>query len=84
MEEGEGGTSRESRRMCTIMHKLASQWEAAAGHRELNLVLCGNQDGGRGGVGRRFRREGTYVYLRLICIVLWWRPTQYCKAITIN
>ena len=49
MEEGEGGTSRERRHICTIMCKLASQWEAAAGHRELNLVLCGNQEGWEGG-----------------------------------
>ena len=54
MEEGAGGTSRESRHICTVMCKLASQWEAAAG---LNLVLCGNQEGGRGGVGRRRGEE---------------------------
>ena len=58
MEEGEGGTSRESRRICTIMHKLASQWEAAAGHRELNLVLCGNKDGGPGGGGVEVQAGG--------------------------
>ena len=30
---------------------------------------------------RRFKREGTYIYLCLIHIVLWQKPTQCCKAI---
>ena len=29
----------------------------------------------------RFRREGTYVYLRLIHVDVWQKPIQYCKAI---
>ena len=33
------------------------------------------------GMGRRLRREGIYVYLRLIHIVLWQKPTQHCRAI---
>jgi len=32
-------------------------------------------------VGRRFKREGTYVYLWLIHVAIWQKPTQYCKAI---
>ena len=31
--------------------------------------------------GRRFRREGTYVYLWLIHVDIWQKPAQYCKAI---
>ena len=32
-------------------------------------------------VGGRFKREGTYVYLWLIHVDVWHKPTQYCKAI---
>ena len=39
---------------------------------------------GRGGGGERFRRKGTYVYLRLINVVVWQKPTQYCKAIILQ
>ena len=31
-------------------------------------------------MGGRFRREGTYVYLWLIHVDVWRKPTQYCKA----
>ena len=33
------------------------------------------------GVGESFKREGTYVYLWLIHIDVWQKPTQYCKEI---
>ena len=32
------------------------------------------------GVGRRFKREGTYVYLWLIHVDVQQKPTQHCKA----
>ena len=32
------------------------------------------------GVGGSFKREGTYVYLWLIHVDVWQKPTQYCKA----
>ena len=32
-------------------------------------------------MGGRFKREGTYVYLWLILVDVWQKPTQYCKAI---
>ena len=32
----------------------------------------------------RFRREGTYVYLRLIHVDVWQKPIQYCKAIILQ
>ena len=35
-------------------------------------------------VGRRFRREGTHVYLWLIHAVVWQKPIQYCKAINLR
>ena len=31
-----------------------------------------------------FRREGTFVYLWLIHVVVWQKPTQYCKAIILQ
>ena len=35
-------------------------------------------------VGGRFKREGTYVYLRLIHVDVWQKPTQYYKAIILR
>ena len=29
----------------------------------------------------RFKKEGTHVYLWLINVDIWQKPTQYCKAI---
>jgi len=35
-------------------------------------------------VERRFKREGTYVYLWLIYVDIWQKPTKYCKAIILQ
>ena len=35
-------------------------------------------------MGETFKREGTYVYLWLIHIVVWQKPIQYCKAIILQ
>ena len=35
-------------------------------------------------VGGRFKREGTWVYLRLIHADVWQKPTQYYKAIILQ
>ena len=35
-------------------------------------------------MGGRFKREGTDVYRWLIHIDVWWKPTQYCKAIILK
>ena len=32
-----------------------------------------------GGVGGRLKREGTYVYLQLIHVVVWQQLTQHCN-----
>ena len=45
--------------------------------------LCDNLEGWDG-VGSRFTREGTYVYLRLIHVDIWQKQTQYCKAIVLQ
>ena len=53
--------------------------------RELKPVLCDNLEGWDGvGEGRRLKREGTYVYLWLIHVDIWQKPTQYCKAILLE
>ena len=35
-------------------------------------------------VRRSFKREGTYVYLWLIHVDAWQKPTQHCKAIILQ
>ena len=35
-------------------------------------------------MGGRFRREGTYVYLWLIHVDVWQKPTQYCIVIILQ
>ena len=35
-------------------------------------------------VGRRFKREGAYVYLWLIHVYVWQKLTQYCQAIILQ
>ena len=40
--------------------------------------------GGGWEVGGRSEREGTYVYLWLIRVAVWQKPTQYCKAIILR
>ena len=35
-------------------------------------------------VGGRFKREETYVYLWLIHVDVWQKPTLYCKAIILQ
>jgi len=45
-------------------------------------VLCDNLEGWE--VGRRFKREGTYVYLWLIYVDVWQKPTQHYKAIILQ
>ena len=37
----------------------------------------GWEEGGR-------EREGTWVYLWLICVDVWQKPTQYCKAVILQ
>ena len=36
------------------------------------------------GSGGGFKRERTYVYLRLIHFVVWQKPTQPCKAVILQ
>ena len=62
--------------------KTDSQWEFAVWRRELKQGLCINLEGWDGeGVGGRFKREGTYVYLWLIHVDVWQKTTKFYKAI---
>ena len=51
--------------------------------REHNLVLCDILRGWDGEEGR-FKKKGTYVYLWLIHVAVWQKPTQYYKAIILQ
>ena len=35
-------------------------------------------------MGERFKREGTYVYLWLIHVDVWQKPTGFCKALILQ
>ena len=50
--------------------------------RELKPGLCKNLEGWDG--EGRFEREGTYVYLWLIHVDVWQKPTQYRKTIILQ
>ena len=82
-EKGEGGRYGE-RNMETYITvcEIDSQRELAVWLRELKQVLCnnlerwdGDEDGGA---------EGTYVYLWLIHVDVWKKPTKFCKAIILQ
>ena len=65
------------------MCKIESQWEASVQHRELSLVLCDDLEGWDWGgrIGGRFKRQRTYVYTKLIHVVVQQELTQHCRAI---
>ena len=47
--------------------------------------LCDNLEGwDEGGRGRGFRMDGTWIYLWLIHVDVWQKPTQYPKAIILQ
>ena len=83
--EGEGGMNWEtSMETYIIICKIDSQWEFGVWHRELSRVLCDNLEQWDGEKDRRGFRKGTYVYLWLIYVDVWQKPTQYCKAIVLQ
>ena len=49
---------------------------------ELKPGLCNNLEGWE--ADGRYKREGTCVYLWLIHVDVWQKPTQYCKAIILQ
>ena len=69
-EKGEGEMYGESNtEIYNTIYKIDSQWEFAVCLRELKQGLCNRLKGGVGReMGRRFGREGTWVYLWLILV----------------
>ena len=66
--------------MHTNTCKIDSRWEHVFWLRELNLGLCDYLEGWNGmGGGREAHEGGTYVYLWLIHVDVWQKPTPYCK-----
>ena len=63
--------------------KIDSQWEFSVWLRKLKLWI--NLEGWVGRqMGRRFKREGIYVYLWLIHVEVWQKTTKFCKAIILQ
>ena len=60
---------------------MDDQQEFSVWLRELKSQLCNNPEGWDGVGGGS---KGTYVYLRLIHVDVWQRPTEYCKAIILR
>ena len=61
--------------------------EGALGDLEGHRGLCDDLEGWDGEVGQEGGSRaggGTYVYSWLIPVVVWQKPTQYCKAIILQ
>ena len=61
------------------MCKVASQRKSVVWHKELKPGALWQPEVGWGGGGK-----GPYVYLRLIHVDVWQKPTQYCKLIILQ
>ena len=48
-----------------------------------DIAICDNLKGW-GGVGGYFKREEIHIYLRLIHVDVWQKPTQHCKTIILQ
>ena len=82
--EWEDGTNWESSsETYTLLYvKLHGQWEFVEDTGSSNGMLCDNLEGWHGvGGGGKVQEGGTYVFLKLIHVNVWQKPTQYCKAI---
>ena len=83
--QGKGGMKWESStETYIIICKIDSQWESAVWHKELNLVLCDYMVGWGGMSEGGSRERETYVYLWLIRVDVWPKPTQHCKAVILQ
>jgi len=70
--------------MHITIYKIDTQWSLQCDSSSSNII-CDNLKGWDGvGCGRRFKREGTYIYLWLIHVDVWTKSTQYCKAIILQ
>jgi len=65
--------------------KIDSQWEFAVWLRKLKQGLCINLRGGMGReMGGSFKREGRYVYPRLIHVEILQKTAKFYKAIILQ
>ena len=81
VREGECGVNWESNIETYItIYKIDTQCKFAVWHRWLKPSAPTTRRGGMGReVGGRFEREVTFVYLWLIHVDVWQKPTQYCN-----
>ena len=78
-----GGTERPVLNIYTTTCKTDNEKKDAKYHREHSSVLC--EDLEEGDVGsERLKRQGTYVYLELIQVVVQQKSTQHCKAVILQ
>ena len=71
----------------TCICKIDSQWQFAVWCREPKAGTLWQPRGvcvGWGEVEWECKREGTYVYLRLIHVAVWQKLSQYCKVIILQ
>ena len=82
-EEGKCGMYGESNMETYVtICKIDSQWELLHDLENTNWGSVNTQrDGTERELGGRFKEEGTYVYLWLIHVDVWHKPTQSCKVI---
>ena len=73
----DGGSSTETH---TFPRGNQTVHETATWHGELDLGLCAGREWWDGEGRGRAKRKDTYVYLSLIHVDGWQRPTQFCKA----
>ena len=64
----------------TTMCKIDIRWAAAVWALGAQCPRD-NLEGGKVGSGREVQEVWTYVYIWLIHVDIWQKPTQYCKAI---
>ena len=81
-KRSQGGVGRIEKVTDMIICEIESLWEVVQ-RRELNQCSATTWRGGMGW-GGRFRREGTYVYLWLIHVVVRQKPIQHYKAIILQ
>ena len=71
----------------TTICKIDSLWEFDVWLRELNPGLCNNLEGWEGVGGGSWEKgseEGIDIYLWVIHVDVWQKPTQYCEEIILQ
>ena len=84
--DGEGGMEgQSSMETCTLPHVNRQPAGICCMTQSSNRYSVTTERGGMGWeVGGRFKRKGTYVYLWLIHVAVWQKPTQNCKVVILQ